>query len=81
MLSHTYSYNVCVVFGLRKDEIYIYMYGNTEMVQILVYTCAGMWFMHCHIDAHLTIGLAMVFEVEDGPSTKLPAPPPDLPQC
>ncbi|OQU87864.1 laccase-6 [Sorghum bicolor] len=41
----------------------------------------GMWFMHCHIDAHLTIGLAMVFEVEDGPSTKLPAPPPDLPQC
>jgi laccase len=40
-----------------------------------------MWFMHCHIDAHLSIGLGMVFEVEDGPNTKLPAPPPDLPQC
>ena len=37
-----------------------------------------MWFMHCHIDAHLSIGLAMVFEVEDGPNTKLPAPPPDF---
>ncbi|KAJ1286235.1 hypothetical protein BS78_03G337700 [Paspalum vaginatum] len=43
----------------------------------------GMWFMHCHIDSHLAIGLAMVFEVEDGPTsdTALPPPPPDLPQC
>ncbi|PAN27573.1 hypothetical protein PAHAL_5G089200 [Panicum hallii] len=43
----------------------------------------GMWFMHCHIDSHLSIGLAMVFEVEDGPTpdTKLPPPPPDLPRC
>ncbi|CAL4960430.1 unnamed protein product [Urochloa decumbens] len=43
----------------------------------------GMWFMHCHIDSHLSMGLAMVFEVEDGPSpdTKVPAPPSDLPRC
>ncbi|TKW17744.1 hypothetical protein SEVIR_5G388000v4 [Setaria viridis] len=43
----------------------------------------GMWFMHCHIDSHLSIGLGMVFEVEDGPTpdTKLPPPPADLPQC
>ncbi|KAL6616381.1 hypothetical protein ACP70R_038651 [Stipagrostis hirtigluma subsp. patula] len=43
----------------------------------------GMWFMHCHIDAHLAIGLAMVFDVEDGPTpdTALPPPPADLPQC
>ncbi|CAL4973117.1 unnamed protein product [Urochloa decumbens] len=43
----------------------------------------GMWFMHCHLDSHLSMGLAMVFEVEDGttPDTKLPPPPPDLPQC
>ncbi|CAO1944416.1 unnamed protein product [Urochloa humidicola] len=43
----------------------------------------GMWFMHCHIDSHLSIGLAMVFEVEDGPTpdTKLPPPPSDLPRC
>ena len=39
--------------------------------------------MHCHIDSHLSIGLAMVFAVEDGPTpdTKLPPPPPDLPRC
>jgi laccase len=38
-----------------------------------------MWFMHCHIDSHLSIGLGMVFGVEDGPDTKVP--PPDLPRC
>ncbi|BAD81778.1 putative laccase [Oryza sativa Japonica Group] len=43
----------------------------------------GMWAMHCHIDSHFAIGLAMVFEVESGPTpgTTLPPPPPDLPQC
>ncbi|KAL5220928.1 hypothetical protein ABZP36_025641 [Zizania latifolia] len=43
----------------------------------------GMWAMHCHIDAHLRIGLGMVFEVESGPTpeTALPPPPPDFPQC
>jgi laccase len=42
-----------------------------------------MWAMHCHIDSHFAIGLAMVFEVESGPTpgTTLPPPPPDLPQC
>ncbi|CAL1378921.1 unnamed protein product [Linum trigynum] len=43
----------------------------------------GMWFMHCHLDAHLPWGLAMAFEVEDGPTpdTKLPPPPADFPKC
>ncbi|KAG8050990.1 hypothetical protein GUJ93_ZPchr0009g2075 [Zizania palustris] len=43
----------------------------------------GMWFMHCHFEAHLDLGLAMVFEVQDGPTpdTSLPPPPADLPQC
>ncbi|KAG2560149.1 laccase-25-like [Panicum virgatum] len=43
----------------------------------------GMWFMHCHFDAHLDLGLGMVFEVQDGPTaeTSVPPPPLDLPQC
>ncbi|XP_006645019.2 laccase-6 [Oryza brachyantha] len=43
----------------------------------------GMWAMHCHLDSHFGIGLAMVFEVESGPTaeTAVPPPPPDLPQC
>uniref|UniRef100_J3NCH7 Plastocyanin-like domain-containing protein n=1 Tax=Oryza brachyantha TaxID=4533 RepID=J3NCH7_ORYBR len=43
----------------------------------------GMWYMHCHFEAHLDFGLGMVFEVEDGPTpeTSLPSPPADLPQC
>ncbi|KAG5550373.1 hypothetical protein RHGRI_015360 [Rhododendron griersonianum] len=41
----------------------------------------GVWFMHCHLDAHLAVGLATAFVVEDGPtpSTSLPPPPADLP--
>ncbi|CAL5389764.1 unnamed protein product [Camellia sinensis] len=43
----------------------------------------GIWLMHCHMDLHLPWGLSMAFEVENGstPSTTLPLPPPDLPQC
>ncbi|XP_054781436.1 laccase-7-like [Prosopis cineraria] len=44
----------------------------------------GIWFVHCHIDTHLTWGLSMAFEVENGPTpeTTLPPPPADLPtQC
>lgn len=43
----------------------------------------GMWYMHCHFDAHLDFGLGMVFEVLDGPTpeTSVPPPPRDLPRC
>ncbi|XP_020591742.1 laccase-7-like [Phalaenopsis equestris] len=43
----------------------------------------GIWFMHCHLDVHLPLGLGMAFEVENGPtpSSTLPPPPPDLPRC
>uniref|UniRef100_A0A0D9V7U3 Laccase n=1 Tax=Leersia perrieri TaxID=77586 RepID=A0A0D9V7U3_9ORYZ len=42
----------------------------------------GMWFMHCHLDAHLPLGLAMVFEVLNGPAPNLlPPPRVDYPKC
>jgi len=43
----------------------------------------GIWLMHCHLDVHLPWGLATAFEVENGPtpSSTLPPPPADLPQC
>ncbi|CAM0950175.1 unnamed protein product [Alopecurus aequalis] len=43
----------------------------------------GIWYMHCHFEAHLDFGLGMIFEVQDGPSpdTSVPSPPEDLPQC
>jgi laccase len=43
----------------------------------------GVWIMHCHLDAHLPFGLAMAFEVDDGPTPDavLPPPPPDYPRC
>ncbi|XP_006651285.2 laccase-3 [Oryza brachyantha] len=43
----------------------------------------GVWLVHCHIDAHLTGGLAMALLVEDGESEleATMAPPLDLPLC
>nr|AFV52377.1 laccase [Picea abies] len=43
----------------------------------------GAWLMHCHLDAHITWGLAMVFLVNNGPNSllSLESPPVDLPQC
>lgn len=43
----------------------------------------GVWFIHYHFDFHLSMGLAAVFIVEDGPTvdTSLPAPPVDFPTC
>ncbi|VAH81362.1 unnamed protein product [Triticum turgidum subsp. durum] len=43
----------------------------------------GVWLMHCHLDVHITWGLAMAFLVEDGYGElqSLEAPPVDLPMC
>ncbi|KAJ4807525.1 Laccase [Rhynchospora pubera] len=43
----------------------------------------GAWLMHCHLDVHITWGLAMVFSVEDGIGEleTLEPPPNDLPLC
>lgn len=43
----------------------------------------GVWILHCHLDVHLSWGLAMAFIVEDGgtPESTLPPPPEDLPKC
>ncbi|KAI3470927.1 hypothetical protein Pfo_027590 [Paulownia fortunei] len=43
----------------------------------------GVWLMHCHLDAHITWGLAMAFLVENGVGEleTLEPPPADLPLC
>ncbi|RLM58841.1 hypothetical protein C2845_PM18G11770 [Panicum miliaceum] len=40
----------------------------------------GIWYMHCHYEFHLTMGMVALFIVEDGPteSTSLPSPPVDF---
>ncbi|WCJ19957.1 laccase 12 [Euphorbia peplus] len=43
----------------------------------------GVWIMHCHLDVHITWGLAMAFLVEDGVGElqSLEPPPADYPLC
>ncbi|XP_020090951.1 putative laccase-9 [Ananas comosus] len=43
----------------------------------------GVWFMHCHLERHLTWGMDTVFIVKNGkgPQERLLPPPPDMPPC
>jgi laccase len=50
-----------------------------------LYPCSksGVWFMHCHLERHLTWGMEMAFIVKNGARTEdqLLPPPPDMPPC
>ncbi|XAR58873.1 Laccase [Bertholletia excelsa] len=43
----------------------------------------GVWLLHCHIDSHLSWGLAMAFQVDNGVGKlqSVGPPPADLPPC
>ncbi|GAB2285908.1 hypothetical protein Dimus_020343 [Dionaea muscipula] len=43
----------------------------------------GVWFMHCHLERHLTWGMDTVFIVKDGehPQARMLPPPQDMPPC
>nr|QCZ35211.1 laccase 44 [Salvia miltiorrhiza] len=43
----------------------------------------GVWYLHCHIERHITWGMGMVFIVKDGERRheKMLPPPPDMPRC
>ncbi|XP_050268549.1 putative laccase-9 isoform X3 [Quercus robur] len=43
----------------------------------------GVWFWHCHVDRHMTWGMAAVFIVKNGGTaeTSIRKPPPHLPPC
>ncbi|WCJ44008.1 laccase 14 [Euphorbia peplus] len=44
---------------------------------------AGVWLWHCHLDKHLSMGMATVQIVKNGgtPETSMKGPPPNMPQC
>uniref|UniRef100_A0A0A9A5S7 Plastocyanin-like domain-containing protein n=1 Tax=Arundo donax TaxID=35708 RepID=A0A0A9A5S7_ARUDO len=38
----------------------------------------GVWFIHCHYEFHLSMGMAALFIVDDGPATETSLPPPPM---
>lgn len=56
---------------------------TTILDVLLSFFRTGVWFMHCHLERHLTWGMEMVFIVKDGhrPEDRLLPPPPDMPPC
>ena len=59
-------------------HIAAYKYNKENIVVLWT----GVWFVHCHLDYHLTWGLNMVFVVKNGSSilARLKALPRDLPK-
>lgn len=51
--------------------------------QFICLAKTGVWLMHCHLDVHITWGLAMAFLVENGVGAlqSIEPPPADLPLC
>ncbi|KAJ0430454.1 putative laccase [Helianthus annuus] len=43
----------------------------------------GVWFMHCHLEVHMTwgLGVALIVKNGQGPMETLPHPPADMPRC
>ncbi|CRL02097.1 CLUMA_CG015286, isoform A [Clunio marinus] len=39
----------------------------------------GMWFLHCHIDFHAEVGMAMMLKIGD--YSEMPSPPKNFPTC
>ncbi|KAL5074777.1 hypothetical protein RYX36_013761 [Vicia faba] len=81
-------------FNKSKDPVNYNLYDpplmNTVMVPVNGWaairfraTNPGVWFLHCHLERHLTWGMNTVFIVKNGKSlyAKLPPPPQDMPPC
>ena len=50
---------------------------------LYIFSIAGVWFMHCHVEQHLTWGMETAFLVKNGkhPEAQMLPPPSDMPPC
>ncbi|KAI9067925.1 multicopper oxidase [Trametes sanguinea] len=60
---------------VKRDTVSIGMGGDNVTIRFVTDN-PGPWFLHCHIDWHLQLGLAVVF-AEDTPDTKAIDPVPE----
>lgn len=58
-------------------------YSNSLTSILLNKHFSGVWFLHCHLDRHLTWGMQTVFIVKNGnnDATSLLPRPLDMPPC
>ena len=45
---------------------------------LVLFFFLGVWYMHCHYELHVSIGMAAVFIIEDGPTVDSALPPPPV---
>lgn len=61
----------------------MYIIRTLYLILCIFFYVTGVWFMHCHLERHVSWGMEMAFIVKDGKGSqeKLLPPPPDMPQC
>ncbi|GAU44329.1 hypothetical protein TSUD_305100 [Trifolium subterraneum] len=62
---------------------YLPYYNDTKAAFDFITSIKGVWFLHCHLERHLSWGMETVFIVKNGKrlnETLLP-PLPDMPPC
>ncbi|KAJ7969736.1 Laccase [Quillaja saponaria] len=81
-------------FDIDKDPLKYNLFDppmlNTVYVPIIGWATIrfrannpGVWFLHCHLERHLSWGMETVFIVKNGkgPEAHMLPPPPDMPPC
>uniref|UniRef100_A0A0D9WHA8 Plastocyanin-like domain-containing protein n=1 Tax=Leersia perrieri TaxID=77586 RepID=A0A0D9WHA8_9ORYZ len=73
------------ILGAESHPLHLYGFNFYVVGQGFNYSAqlSSVWFMHCHLEVHLSWGLKMAWVVLDGslPDQKLPPTPADLPKC
>ena len=69
--------------NLHTKEIFFLNITIKLGVMLCIFFVAGVWFMHCHIEDHLTWAMATAFIVKNGkhPKAQMLPPPSDMPPC
>ena len=57
---------------------YVFVFVYDVLYVMFIFILLGMWFFHCHIDWHMTMGMALVLDVESETVERYPV---DMPLC
>lgn len=75
-----YAIKLCVLIKVTQYTNVFLIHHHHKLILII---STGVWFMHCHLERHLSWGMDTTLIVTNGPTpnTKLLPPPPYMPPC
>ncbi|KAL6316715.1 hypothetical protein AAG906_019646 [Vitis piasezkii] len=73
---------LCAIIGGSSLEYHLFL-GKVGLQSDSRHPTTVLWFMHCHVEQHLTWGMETAFIVKNGkhPEAQMLPPPSDMPPC